>query len=249
MTTSPPQPLPPALGKVSLHPHAYRVSHWVIAAGDDELFDLHAPYQRASVWSTEQQQALIKSLLMGVPVGAVIVSVLDTTPGHPVYRVIDGKQRIEAVRAWMAGRLAIPGWWLPAEQLSGGEDARAGAVTWDGLTGFARRLFHTSTPLPALEFDGRREWLGRDSDDRPRWRERTPEEVLRAEAEVFMLVNSAGTAQDRPTLARAAAVAARPAPPASPCEQYCNDQDCWRYFPIGAPTLSDTADQSTRPPR
>ena len=41
-----------------------------------EWMDLNAPYQRGSVWTLDMRRNLIKSLLMGLPVGSIIVGVL-----------------------------------------------------------------------------------------------------------------------------------------------------------------------------
>lgn len=178
--------------------------HWLPKVYDGDIFDLNAPYQRGSVWSLEQRQALIKSLYMGVPVGSIIVSKLPYRKGSPFsYRIVDGKQRIEAVRAWAGDAFAVPGWWFDSEYI----DLPGDEVRWSHLSIVGRRRFETGTQLPGLEFDPELVWLGRKPDGSPHWGRRNDAQILVAEAELYALVNGGGTPQTDGDMARAAAVA------------------------------------------
>lgn len=66
------------------------------------------PYQRGSVWTDEQRRNLIKSLLEGLPIGAIFLNHRDifTTV------IVDGKQRIETIQAFARGGFPIPGDWV-----------------------------------------------------------------------------------------------------------------------------------------
>jgi len=145
------------LPELLLQNYNYTVMHYLARPEDDrrpELFDLDAPYQRGSVW-TEQQRNLIKSLYMGLPVGSVVISRLSERAARP-YRVVDGKQRILAVRAWCSGQLAVPAGWFRPGDLA--DDSHYGQddvmVSWTDLSGSCQSRFEMNA-LPAIEFNGR----------------------------------------------------------------------------------------------
>ena len=73
--------------------------------------DLSPDYQRAHVWSYDQQQAFVEYQLMGGEVGKILVfNCPDWGMGfkHPL-ELVDGKQRLESVRAFMRGDLEVFG--------------------------------------------------------------------------------------------------------------------------------------------
>lgn len=77
---------------------------------DGELL-LDPPFQRGSVWTTEQQEAWILSILDGVPLPAIFINqprFANGEWGH-LMCVIDGKQRIEAMIAFQEDRLLVKG--------------------------------------------------------------------------------------------------------------------------------------------
>lgn len=80
-------------------------------------YRLDAPYQRGSVWTFEQKQNLVKSLLQQVPLGCLYVNRRDF-PSDPDAFVIDGKQRIEALRDFVNDVFWIPGKWLNKEDFA-----------------------------------------------------------------------------------------------------------------------------------
>lgn len=199
-----PGPLPGPLPEVRLSPLAYTFGHWM-PRQDHEHIDLNPPYQRGSVWSVEQRRALVKSLIMGIPIGSLIVSVQpETSEVH--YRVVDGKQRIEACRAWATDEFGVPGWWFQSENVS---DRSLTEVRWSDMSERGRRHFDMSVHVPALEFRGVIEYLRPDPDPKKGWitRRRTDAELLVVEAEVYALVNGGGTPQTPEDMARAAAIA------------------------------------------
>lgn len=109
---------------------------------DSEELDLEPPYQRRLVWGTPRKIALIRSLLMGLPVGDIVLN--DRYPHAappadvPMYAVVDGKQRVNAVRDFVAGAFAVPADWFPDEHLPGNAGDR---VLFSGLAAPARRRF------------------------------------------------------------------------------------------------------------
>lgn len=198
------------LPELRLSSLARTVDHWLLRGEQSwdidptDLFDLAAPYQRASVWTLDQRVALVKSLLMGLPTGAIITSALPSAASGPSYRVVDGKQRIETVRAFAAGEVPIPAWWVRQDDRTVGAN---GQLTWADLTDRGRRVF-SMRPLPELLFQGETEFTGPRGDGKG-WhtRRRSADELLIAEAELYGLINGAGTAQTAEDMARAAAVA------------------------------------------
>lgn len=159
---------------------------------------LDAPYQRGDVWTPDQQIALVRSWLMGIPVPAVIIND-RTSPwwseANPdaelgsAYAVIDGKQRILAGIAWLSGGLAVPASWFPAEHVETTEDTDDGSyVRYTGLTRVGQRFSENRATLPCAEG-------------------KLP--TVRAEAEVYCLVNGGGTPQSEADMANADRVANR----------------------------------------
>lgn len=97
------------------------ITHWM---GQD-MIDWNPPYQRGEVWGEIRQRNLIKSVLMGIPISAIILNdrSKDEAWGDPAYRfmaVIDGKQRMTAIAKFLCGHMVVPGEWfgLPDEEVS-----------------------------------------------------------------------------------------------------------------------------------
>lgn len=164
-------------------------------ARDGDL-DLTPPYQRGSVWNPAQRIGLIRSWCLGIPVPAIMLndrgtdswrrhtgsSPLDT--GEATYVAVDGKQRVECAVAWFFGDLAVPASWFPADAVEATVDTEDGPyVTYAGLTLVAQRHFANRAMLPAIEANV---------------------DTLAAEADLYLLVNGAGTAQTDADLLNAA---------------------------------------------
>lgn len=207
--------LPDPLPEFPVHAHAWTVYHWIHEAGTDEdPCILDAPYQRGSVWDVERRRNLIRSLIIGIPVGSIIYSTVD--PGlvperpHAVYRIIDGKQRIEAVRAFAADEFGIPGWWFNPDDV-GDELRRKDELFYSEIPQGARFALVNNSALPGGEFTSDRaavknpdydpsiEFRTAKRDDprihRYNWITFTNEEALAREAEVFLLINFGGVKQ------------------------------------------------------
>jgi len=187
----------------------YTVMHYLVREGRGDIFDLDAPYQRGAVWTEQQQRNLIKSLYMGLPVGAVVISTLGSRATVP-YRVVDGKQRILAVRTFIAGQLAVPADWFRPGDLADQDNYEQPdvMVRWDDLSPAGQGQFDMRS-LPAIEFNGRTEYIRVAG--RYQHRDRTDSEILQAEAELFLLINFAGVAQTDQDRSRAQAIASTPA--------------------------------------
>ena len=61
---------------------------------DDKLF-VNRRYQRKLVWTLEEKQRLIESILKRYPVPAILIAERDGLPG--TYEIIDGLQRLQAI--------------------------------------------------------------------------------------------------------------------------------------------------------
>ena len=160
-------------------------------AQDGDL-DVNPAYQRTSVWSNAQRVNLIRSLMSGLPVPALVMNnrrarLADWSDDAATYGLIDGKQRIETLLAWYDGTLAVPASWFPAAgvvETVGTEDGPY--VTFEGLTRIEANRTMMSWALPTVE---------------------CRLDTLAEEAAVFGLVNGGGVSQTAEDLARAAAVA------------------------------------------
>lgn len=218
------------LPELRLQPCNYTVSHYTGRGDSRNTFDLEAPYQRGSVWSIDQRRNLIKSLIMGLPVGTLIVSVLPFRgTGSHSWRVVDGKQRIQTVRAFVDDdAFAVPGWWFRPDDLND-PSLRAGDITYSQLAVGAQRGLQ-NRPLPSIEFKADIEYTDNPEYDPTlevgtaeykanpirtrRYLTRTcsDAEILHAEADLYLLVNFGGVEQTDDDRARAAAIVGSPGP-------------------------------------
>lgn len=192
------------LPRLALNMANYTVGHFLFRPED--YFILDAPYQRGSVWTTEQKQALVKSLLLGLPIGIITVAKLPYKKDRGTYRVVDGKQRIEAMRAFVAGNLQVSGHWFSEAQLHAA-DYRDGLVTYSYLSQMGERSFENGS-VATNEFRPDILWGYEASGEQKNITMRSDSEMLRAEAELYGLINHGGTPQTDADKARAAKVAA-----------------------------------------
>jgi hypothetical protein len=181
-----PEPLP----HLNLKAMNWTVSNFMVFDGQEDHIDLTAPYQRQSVWDTSRRRNLIRSMLMGLPIGAVVYGRLSYDI-EKFLRIVDGKQRIEAIRAFADDEFTIPGWWVENRWVNDPAD-RGRDLTYSQLSATGHRFFE-NLPFPGLEFDSTFEWYR--VDDEWEQRPRTPEEQIAAEAELYLLVNFGGVDQ------------------------------------------------------
>jgi len=159
---------------------------------EERQLDLAPSYQRMSVWSETQRRMLVKSLMVGLPVPAVVLNVRAGRQwrdgGDFAYALVDGKQRVESLLAWFRGELSVPASWFAPEHVVTTVDTEDGAyVTVDGLTPEEARYCKMTWALPCVE---------------------TKLSTVAEEAQAFGLVNGGGVSQTEEDLARAATVAA-----------------------------------------
>lgn len=80
-----------------------------------DMLDMSPEYQRGDVWGVTRQKNLWFSLLGGIPIPSIILNSRLESDFHGSthsYGVIDGKQRITAILAFIHDRLPLPGDWF-----------------------------------------------------------------------------------------------------------------------------------------
>lgn len=70
-----------------------------------ELIDTAPGYQRRLRWTNKKRSLLIESFLLNIPVPPIFLFEHD----YNEYEVIDGRQRLEAIRAFLANNFALTG--------------------------------------------------------------------------------------------------------------------------------------------
>lgn len=95
--------------------------------GIEDRYDFDPPYQRASVWTPEQRTSLIKSLMQGLPIGALF---LNSRGILEPMRVVDGKQRLETLVGWLRDEIAVPADWFETRAFA--TRAQMSARAWSG---------------------------------------------------------------------------------------------------------------------
>lgn len=154
--------------------------------------DLNPPYQRGPVWTLDQRQNLIRSMLLGIPVPAVILNARwqsATWDQGPSWACVDGRQRIETMCQWMADELPIPASWIEPAMVDATFDTDDGPyLNYKHLTMAGRRITRGRFLIPVAE---------------------AQVDTVEEEAAIYLLVNGAGTAQSAGDLERAARIAAQ----------------------------------------
>lgn len=168
---------------------------------DDETHFFDPPYQRGAVWTLTQKRALIKSFVSNLPTGSIILSVHEECYDHPHVVVVDGKQRIMALREFASGGFSVPREWFDPEDIK--EYARDfHFVIWHELSERGRRTFENIT-LSVIEFVLSRSYIGKGENGQSVWVHNDHDTTTRLEAEVYLLINAGGTAHTDEDLARA----------------------------------------------
>lgn len=131
---------------------------------------LDPPYQRGSVWGPDRRRQLIKSLLLGIPVGNVFLN----RRKHEVMAVVDGKQRIETILMFVGDQLDVPASWFDADLIETTHDTDDGPYVFHGeLTTVGQNVFRRCSMTTQL----------------------TTLKTVEEEEELFNLINFGGLAQ------------------------------------------------------
>jgi uncharacterized protein DUF262 len=162
--------------------------------------DLRPPYQRGSVWTSEQQVSLVESWLRGVPTGTVVFADRinniwrgpDGQPAVPgttaMYACIDGQQRITTAIRWFRSEFAVPASWFKPEWVAQTELTDDGPyVRHSGLTKAGMNFLELRASIQIAEA-------------------RTCASIA-DEARIYLLLNEGGTSQTSADLDNARRVA------------------------------------------
>ena len=150
------------------------------------------------MWTAGQRYyAVTHSIRPGTPIPAIVMNRRPTKEWFaadgtelPLDVVIDGgKQRLSAVRAWLANEFAVPSSWFEAAEIELAEDTDDGPyVRFSNLTRRQQRFFEMSAHVPVAEAS-----VG----------------TTAKEAAIYLRVNGSGTAQTDEDMERAAQIAGR----------------------------------------
>ena len=153
------------------------VSHFLLEDGQRDRLDFDPPYQRGLVWNDQHRTAVLKSLFMGLSIGAIHLNRRSDLAW--MAHVVDGKQRIHALRAFHTDQISVPASWFEAAHVLAAAD---GWVKHSGLSSRMQSRFHNAL-VGTFE---------------------SSVTTVEEEAEIFMLINGAGVAQTDASMARAA---------------------------------------------
>jgi hypothetical protein len=91
---------------------------------DEKLF-VNRRYQRKLVWTVEEKQKLIESVLKKYPIPAILIAERDGTPG--TYEIIDGLQRLNAIVSYIENSFpVVPEGYFNIEHFPTAKTAAAG---------------------------------------------------------------------------------------------------------------------------
>lgn len=101
-----------------------------------DRFELQPSYQRQSdVWGEEKRQLFIDSLINGYDVPKLYFHrLLPKQAPAPTFAIVDGKQRLEAIRAFFRNEFALSQDFVDAEAEDGSAPSSAGGKTFTELT-------------------------------------------------------------------------------------------------------------------
>jgi hypothetical protein len=82
-----------------------------------DRFRVNRRYQRKLVWSVEEKQRLIDSILKGMPIPLFLVAEIGSPPDAP-YELIDGLQRFNAIFSFLENEFAVGGKYFDLDSLA-----------------------------------------------------------------------------------------------------------------------------------
>lgn len=80
---------------------------WLLELRRFKRLDLEPPYQRRSVWSLGERQQFLDTILKNYPSPAIFLHKTFEADGQATYHVVDGKQRLETILAFVDGKIRI----------------------------------------------------------------------------------------------------------------------------------------------
>jgi hypothetical protein len=92
-------------GRIVVETNRERLPQFIKSLHNEKYLDLRPFYQRRSRWKPEKQSLLIESFIMNIPVPPVFLYERE----YGQYEVMDGQQRLTALRDFYDGRLSLSG--------------------------------------------------------------------------------------------------------------------------------------------
>jgi hypothetical protein len=84
----------------------------------DGHFRVNRQYQRTLVWTVEEKQKLIDSILEGYPIPLILLATRTNESGSRIFEILDGMQRLNAVFSYIENRFELEGRYFDVEQLA-----------------------------------------------------------------------------------------------------------------------------------
>ena len=119
-------------------------------------FELEPSYQRQSeVWGEEKRQLFIDSLVNGFDVPKLYFHRLPLQRAKPIFAIVDGKQRLEAIRAFVNDKVALSQDFIDEEEKDKSRAGEAAGKTFTELTqkhpALAGRLMERRLDIVVIE--------------------------------------------------------------------------------------------------
>lgn len=101
---------------------------WLLSLRKFDQLDLDPPYQRKSVWTTNEKRKFLDTVLRNYPSPAIFLHRSLDNDGNPTYHVVDGKQRLTTILDFVDNKLRLP---------TDFGDERLAGKNWKGLAEFS----------------------------------------------------------------------------------------------------------------
>ena len=122
-----------------------------------DLGDADRPVLRRSpAWSEDASALFVDSLINRFPLSPMVVQTCRDSQGRGVLRLLDGRQRVEAIVAFAEDRLRLPAGFVFHGEAWGGESVEAGGMTLSQVRErypYVARRFDTAI-IPVEQVDG-----------------------------------------------------------------------------------------------
>lgn len=80
---------------------------WLLDLQENNKLDLDPPYQRRSVWTPKDQRFFLDTIFRNYPSPAIFLHKTVSDEGKTKYHVVDGKQRIETIIAFVNNEIKV----------------------------------------------------------------------------------------------------------------------------------------------
>lgn len=118
---------------------------WLLDLNRNTQLDLDPPYQRKSVWTSKDRQFFLDTIFRDYPSPAIFLHKTIDADGRSMYHVVDGKQRLETILAFVNNKIRI------AKDYG---DIRLNGKTWKQLEGeqeLKHRLWNYQIPVEMVD--------------------------------------------------------------------------------------------------